>query len=152
MLRPNFPNIVRDVDYTSRVCSGLKAAGPAWSVGCAVLQVFRTSRFDPRSGHISFVQICHEIISMAILSLPQIQVGAVGYWRKYGQLVLVNRLGSLHRNSVGKLTDDTPYVPQIHIIIRTESVFMGSTLITIVCSNTRSDTMVLWTFTLKGIL
>ena len=29
----------------------------------------------------------------------------VSYWRKYGHLVQVNRLGSLSRNSVDRLTD-----------------------------------------------
>ena len=47
----------------------------------------------------SLVEIGHEIISMAFLSLPLIQVGAVvSYWRKDVHLVLVNR-------SVDRLTD-----------------------------------------------
>ena len=40
-------------------------AGPAKSVRCAVLT----------SGHISFVEIWSKIISMAILSLPLIELG-----------------------------------------------------------------------------
>ena len=32
---------------------------------------------DAPSGHISFVEICHEIMSTAILSLPLIQVGQI---------------------------------------------------------------------------
>ena len=52
------------------------------------------------------LEIGHEIISTAILSLPLIQVGAiVSYWRKDVHLVLVNHLGSLPRNSLIRLTD-----------------------------------------------
>ena len=64
----------------------------------------------------SFVETGHVIISMAILSLLLIQVG-LGL-----HLALVNRLVSLPRNMV-RLTDGTPYVPQLpgylktHIII-----------------------------------
>ena len=54
------------------------------------------------------MDIGHEIISTAILSLPLIQVGQL-----YDvHLVLVNRLGSLPRNSVVRLTDVSLYVPQ----------------------------------------
>ena len=42
-------------------------------------------------------------LSTAILSLPLIQVGQLSV----GHLVLVNRLGSLPRNSVNRLTDRT---------------------------------------------
>ena len=40
-------------------------------------------------------------------SLPTAEscMAVVSYWRKYGHLVLVNRLGSLPRNSVDRLTD-----------------------------------------------
>ena len=53
------------------------------------------------------MEIDHEIFSMVISPLPLIQEGQfVSYWRKYGHLVLLNRLGglSLPRNSVVKLT------------------------------------------------
>ena len=43
----------------------------------------------------------HEIISTAILSSGAV----VSYWRKYGYLILVNRLGRLPRNSVVWLSD-----------------------------------------------
>ena len=49
--------------------------------------------FGPRVRQLSFVEIGHEIISTAILSLPLIQE------------VLVNCLGGLLRNSVDRLTD-----------------------------------------------
>ena len=61
-------------------------------------------RFDPRVRQHSFLETGHEIISTAILSLPLIQV-AVSYWQKDVYLVVVNRLGSLPRNSVVRLTD-----------------------------------------------
>ena len=58
--------------------------------------------FDPPVRQHSFVEMGHEIISTAILSLPLIQVGAVvSYWRKDVHIILVNCLGlSLSRKSV----------------------------------------------------
>ena len=49
-------------------------------------------------------EIGHEIISATILSLPRIQVRQL-YRRKDVHLELVNRIGSLSRNSVVRLTD-----------------------------------------------
>ena len=37
----------------------------------------------------------------------------VSHWQKGVHLVLVNRLGRLPRNSVVRLTDGSPYVPQV---------------------------------------
>ena len=85
-------------------------AGPGSSVGCASAWYSDGCGFDPRVRQHSYVEIGHEIISTAILSLPLIQVS---YWRKDVHLILVNRLGSLSRNSVVWLTDGSPYVPQV---------------------------------------
>ena len=47
----------------------------------------------------------HEIISMGILSLPPIQMGQWSVTgKKYGHFILVNRSGSLPRNSADRLT------------------------------------------------
>ena len=62
----------------------------------------------PRSSHISFVEIGHEIISMAILSLllSDSSRAVVSYWGEVlALIVLVYCLGSLPRNSVDRLTD-----------------------------------------------
>ena len=64
-------------------------------------QIYFKCGLDPRVRHHPFVEIGHEIISTAILSLPLV----VNYWRKDVHLVLVNRLGRVPRNSVVKLTD-----------------------------------------------
>ena len=47
------------------------------------------------------MEIGHEIISTAILSLPLV----VSYWQKDVYLVLVNYIGSQPKNSVVRLTD-----------------------------------------------
>ena len=62
--------------------------------------------FDPRSGHIS----CVEIWSWNSLYCPSFTTAdwrraIISYWRKYRDLVLVNRLGSFPRNRVDRLTD-----------------------------------------------
>ena len=62
--------------------------------------------FDPRVWQHYFVDNSDEIISTAILSLPLINCRAVVCnWRKDVPLVLVNRLESLPRNRVVRLTD-----------------------------------------------
>ena len=55
----------------------------------------------------SFLDIVgHEIISMAILSLPLTQVGRLSLTgEKYGHFVLVNSFGSLPSISMERLTD-----------------------------------------------
>ena len=73
-------------------------------VGCA--SASRAGRSSGPATSFRHLEIGHEIISTAILSLPLIQVGAVvSYWRKDVHLVLVNHLGSLPRNSLIRLTD-----------------------------------------------
>ena len=61
--------------------------------------------FDPRVQQQSFVEIGHEIISMAFLPTADSSRAVVSYWRKDVHLVLVNCLGSLPRNIVVRLTD-----------------------------------------------
>ena len=81
-------------------------------------------RFDPRSDHIFFVEIW-SWNNFCGHSLPSTDSSGavVTYWWKYGHLVRVNRLGSLPRNGVARLTDGGSYVPQMpgylktHIII-----------------------------------
>ena len=52
------------------------------------------------------MEIGHELISMTIRSLSLIQVGQiVRHCQKDVYLLLVNRVGSLSRNSVVRLTD-----------------------------------------------
>ena len=62
--------------------------------------------FDPRSGHISFIEI-KSWNNFYGNSLPTADLSGVvvSYWQKYGHLVLVNHLGSLPRKSVYILTD-----------------------------------------------
>ena len=79
----------------------LSLAWPGSSVGCASAWHADGRGFNPRIRQHSFVEIGHEIISTAILSLPLIQIGQLSDL----QLVLVNRLGSLPRNSVVRSTD-----------------------------------------------
>ena len=55
------------------------------------------------SRHLLSKRFGHEIISMAILSRRAVVSNC--WWRKYGHLVLVNRLGSVPRNIVDRLTD-----------------------------------------------
>ena len=50
-------------------------AGRGSLVGCASAWYVDGHRFDPRVQQHSFVEISHEIISAAILSLPLIQEG-----------------------------------------------------------------------------
>ena len=50
-------------------------AGPGSSVRCTSAKYSDDGGFDPRVRQHSFMQIGHEIISTAILSLPLIQVG-----------------------------------------------------------------------------
>ena len=53
-----------------------EVAGPGSSVGCGTASGIQTvAGAILRSGKIFFVEIGHEIISTAILSLPLIQVG-----------------------------------------------------------------------------
>ena len=62
--------------------------------------------FDLQSGHISFVEIWSQNNFYGHSFPTADSSGAVvSYWRKFGHLVLVNRLGSLPRNSVDRLTD-----------------------------------------------
>ena len=79
----------------------------ASSVGCSFAWYADGRKFDPHVQQHSSVEIGHEIISTAILSLPLIQEGQlfVSYWRKNVHLVLVNCLGGLPSNSVDRLTD-----------------------------------------------
>ena len=53
-----------------------------------------------------------EIIPTAIFSLPLIQVGQLSV-NGNGHLVLVNCSGSLLISSVVRLSDGSPYVPQV---------------------------------------
>ena len=77
----------------------------------------RRRGFDPRSGHIGFAEISSRN-NLYGHSLPTADSRrAHSYWRKYGQLVLVNRLGSLSRNSVD-LNSDWAVKPQNNNIVR----------------------------------
>ena len=61
---------------------------------------------DPQSGHISFVEIWSwNSFSDHCLDIAIRRRTVVSYWRKFGHLVLVNRLGSLLR--IGKLAGST---------------------------------------------
>ena len=72
--------------------------GPSSSVRCVSNWYSGGRRFDPLVQQHSVVEICHEIISTAILSLLLIQEGQNG--------VLVNCLGlSLPRKNVDRLND-----------------------------------------------
>ena len=75
--------------------------GAGSSVGYASGWHANGREFDPRVRRHSVAEFGHEIISTAIVSLPLIQVG----WQKDVHLVLVNRLGSMPRSSVVRLTD-----------------------------------------------
>ena len=66
--------------------------------------MFHSIGIQEVAGLILGLRFGHDI-SAAILSLLLIQVGQLCYCRKYGQFVLVNRLGSLPGNSVIRLTD-----------------------------------------------
>ena len=57
------------------------------------------------SGHISFIEIwsLNNFYDHSLSSTSSSWT-VVSYWRKYGHLVLDNRLGSLPKNSVDKLT------------------------------------------------
>ena len=49
--------------------------------------------------------IFHRDLAMKSFLRPDSSKVVVSYWQKHGHLVLVNCLGSLPRNSVGRLTD-----------------------------------------------
>ena len=55
-------------------------------------------QFEPQPNHIPFIEIGHEIICMAVLSLPLIQEGQLSVTgENMCKLVLVNRLGRRSR-------------------------------------------------------
>ena len=60
------------------------------------------------SSHISFIEIwsLNNFYGHSLTTTDSNRA-VVSYWQKYGHLVLVNRLGSLPRNSVDRITDYT---------------------------------------------
>ena len=76
-------------------------AGPGSSVGCASAWHVDGRGFDHVVRQHSFVTIGHEIISTDILSIPLIQVGQLSVTVER----MCNRLGSLPRNSVVRVSD-----------------------------------------------
>ena len=84
----------------------LYRAGSAKSVRCAVRLVFRRSQVRSSGQAPSFVEIWSwNNFSGHSLPAADSSRAVVSYWRKYGHLVLINRFGSLPRNSVDRLTD-----------------------------------------------
>ena len=81
-------------------------AGPGRSVRCASGRYADGRRFEPRVRQHSFVETCHEIISIAI-SIHTVNSSreVVRYWRKDVHLVLAKCLGSISRKSIVRLTD-----------------------------------------------
>ena len=57
------------------IYNGVNGSGPGSSVGCVSAWRAYAPGFDPRVRQYSFIEIGHELISTAILSLPLIQVG-----------------------------------------------------------------------------
>ena len=64
-----------ETTYGQRPAKNPALAGPGSSVGCASAWHADGRGIDPRVRQQSFVEIGHEIMSTAILSLPLIQVG-----------------------------------------------------------------------------
>ena len=52
-------------------------------------------------------------------------VASTTYWRKDVHLILVNGLGSLPKKSVVKLTDGSPYVPQVPSYLKTRIIIIN---------------------------
>ena len=84
-----------------------KRAAPGRSVGCASAWHADVRGFNPRVRQHSFVVIGHENIFYSY-SLPTAYASrtVVSYWRNDLHLVLVNRSGSLPRNSVVRSRHD----------------------------------------------
>ena len=94
------------------------------SVGCASVWYSRVRSSGPAK---YFVEIGHEIVCQLL--------AVVCYWRNDVFLVLVNRLKNLPRESVVRLTDGSPYMPQMPGYLKTHII-----IITIIIINLSSKT------------
>ena len=92
---------VRNLFLGKQKCSGkhtLDFAQLLRAVGSASDCRSRGCEFEPQPGHITFMEIDHEIISMVIchslLPSADSKRAVVSYWQKYVYLALVNHLGA----------------------------------------------------------